>query len=55
MITKECPDCADKIEMPDDTMVGEVVSCKSCGEDWEIASVSFDMVKAERISEDWGE
>lgn len=52
---KECIDCGYKMEIPDDAIRGEIVSCKDCGADWEIASPRLDLVKAERINEDWGE
>ncbi|MGA8843889.1 MAG: alpha-aminoadipate/glutamate carrier protein LysW [Nitrososphaeraceae archaeon] len=57
MIT-ECKDCAGEIKLPQDAMIGEIITCADCGADFEIASKSEDTVEikpAESIGEDWGE
>ena len=44
--------------MPDDAIVGEIVKCKECGSDYEVASISKGAVKlktADVAEEDWGE
>lgn len=53
-----CPDCEAGIKVPEDAMVGEIVSCPDCGLDLEVASVGAGGVELQRISiekEDWGE
>jgi alpha-aminoadipate/glutamate carrier protein LysW len=54
----ECKDCAAQINVPDDAVVGEIVTCPDCGADFEIASKSKDKVElkpAETVGEDWGQ
>ena len=53
-----CPECDAKIKIPDDSSVGEIVSCPDCGADFEIASKNSDVYElkhAEKVGEDWGE
>ena len=57
MIT-ECKDCAGEIKLPQDAMIGEIITCADCGADFEIASKNDNTVEikpAETIGEDWGE
>lgn len=54
----ECKDCAGEIKLPQDAIVGEIITCADCGADFEIASKSEDKIElknAESIGEDWGE
>ena len=54
----ECQDCGGEINIPDDTMVGEVITCPDCGADFEIESNAKGKVElkpAETLGEDWGE
>jgi alpha-aminoadipate carrier protein LysW len=54
----ECKDCAAQINVPDDAVVGEIVTCPDCGADFEIASKSNEKVElkpAETVGEDWGQ
>jgi alpha-aminoadipate carrier protein LysW len=54
----ECQDCGGEINIPDDAMVGEVITCPDCGADFEIESNSKGKVvlkPAETLGEDWGE
>lgn len=54
----KCPECDAAIEVPDDAIQGEIVSCPDCGLDLEIR---FDengtpyLEPAEVEGEDWGE
>lgn len=53
-----CPDCAAEFDVPDDVMVGEIVSCPDCGLDLEVEKVEGNTVELQKISiekEDWGE
>ena len=54
----ECKDCGGKINVPEDVVVGEIVSCPDCGGEFEVASNSegkIDLKPAESVGEDWGE
>jgi len=58
MAIKSCPDCDAEIEVPEDVMVGELVSCPDCGLDLEVVKVEENNIELQRISiekEDWGE
>jgi len=53
-----CPDCNAEFNIPDDVMIGEIVSCPDCGLDLEVVKVEGSNVELERIAiekEDWGE
>ncbi len=54
----KCKICGEKIEVPDDSMAGELVECSACGMSYEIASINAGAVTikpAENVGEDWGE
>jgi len=47
-----------EIDVPDDVMVGEIVSCPDCGLELEVKSVEGGNVELEKLSiekEDWGQ
>lgn len=54
----KCPECDAEIDVPDDALDGEIISCPDCGLDLE---VRFDengglcLEPAEIEGEDWGE
>ncbi|MEM1530530.1 MAG: alpha-aminoadipate/glutamate carrier protein LysW/ArgW [Candidatus Bathyarchaeia archaeon] len=53
-----CPECDAEIEVPDDAISGEIVSCPDCGLDLEVKFDESGMVSlkvAEIEGEDWGE
>lgn len=53
-----CEECSADIKVPDDVVVGEIVSCPDCGLDYEVTEVSSNGAKlkaAETSGEDWGE
>jgi alpha-aminoadipate carrier protein LysW len=55
---KECQDCGAEIKVPDDAVVGEIVTCPDCGTDFEITSKTqniVDLKPAESVGEDWGQ
>ncbi len=58
MVKVVCPDCAAEFDIPDDVMVGEIVSCPDCGLDLEVEKVEGSTVEIQKIAiekEDWGE
>jgi alpha-aminoadipate/glutamate carrier protein LysW len=53
-----CPDCDAEIEVPDDVMKGEILSCPSCGLELEVTITTEDCVELKELGiegEDWGE
>ncbi|MGC8948111.1 MAG: alpha-aminoadipate/glutamate carrier protein LysW/ArgW [Thermoprotei archaeon] len=53
-----CQECGGTITIPDDAIVGEIVSCPDCGIDYEVSQInngSIQLKIAEDIGEDWGE
>ena len=58
MVKSACPDCLAEIDLPDDVMVGEIVSCPDCGLELEVESVEGGKVELQKLvveKEDWGE
>jgi alpha-aminoadipate carrier protein LysW len=54
----QCKECGAEIDVPDDIMVGEILTCPDCGSNFEIASKSegkIEVKPAETIGEDWGQ
>jgi alpha-aminoadipate carrier protein LysW len=52
------PDCDAEIEVPDDVMKGEILSCPSCGLELEVTVNKGDCVELKELGiegEDWGE
>jgi alpha-aminoadipate carrier protein LysW len=57
-LKKECQDCGADINVPDDALVGEIVTCPDCGAEFEISSKTqhtVDLKPAESVGEDWGQ
>jgi alpha-aminoadipate carrier protein LysW len=55
---KDCNDCGAEIKVPNDSMVGEIITCPDCGANFEIIEKSeqkIDVKPAESIGEDWGQ
>ena len=53
-----CAECGAAINVPDDAIVGEIISCKDCSTEYEVAEISNSSVllkPAEQVGEDWGE
>ena len=54
-----CPECDAKLNIPDDAIQGEIISCKDCGASYELTkeegSELFTIRPAELEEEDWGE
>jgi alpha-aminoadipate carrier protein LysW len=53
----ECQECGADISVPEDAVVGEIVTCPDCGGDFEIASKGqkVELKPAETVGEDWGQ
>ena len=52
-----CPECGGEIPVPDDVVIGEIVSCPDCGQEYEVevGEGKVELKVAERSKEDWGE
>lgn len=53
-----CNECDAVMPIPSDAIVGEIVSCKDCGAEYEVAEIKGGtaVVKpADQVEEDWGE
>ncbi|MEM2920837.1 MAG: alpha-aminoadipate/glutamate carrier protein LysW/ArgW [Candidatus Bathyarchaeia archaeon] len=53
-----CSECEGEVDVPDDALPGEIVSCPDCGASYEVVSISKEKVEikpAEVEGEDWGE
>lgn len=57
MSIEKCADCDAQVEIPDDAVTGEIVSCPDCGLDFEVVvSPQGRSIKPVVIEkEDWGE
>ena len=52
----ECPVCAADVELPKDTVQGELIECPDCGTELEVTNVNpFKLQEAPSEEEDWGE
>lgn len=54
----KCLECDGSVNVEDDAVVGEIVTCKDCGADYEVASIdngTITIKAAESVKEDWGE
>ena len=51
-----CPECDDELNIPEDHILGEIITCIDCGTAYEITNKEpVEIKKAETIAEDWGE
>lgn len=53
-----CTECGATLAVPNDAIAGELVSCKDCSQEYEVAEISNGNVllkPAEQVGEDWGE
>ena len=53
-----CTECGAGLSIPNDAIVGEIVYCKDCSSEYEVAEISSSSVllrPAEKVGEDWGE
>ncbi len=54
----KCIECDAVIAIPNDAIVGEIVSCKDCGSEFEVAEIKGGealLKAADQVEEDWGE
>lgn len=49
-----CEECDAEINLPEDSSIGEIVSCPDCGADFELSGDNT-LRPAESVGEDWGE
>jgi alpha-aminoadipate carrier protein LysW len=57
-LNTSCKECGADVTVPSDAIVGEIVSCKDCSSEYEVAEISDGNVllkAAEQVGEDWGE
>ena len=52
-----CPECDAGINVPEDAVEGEIVTCAECGASFELAKTSdgFELKPAQTVGEDWGQ
>jgi alpha-aminoadipate carrier protein LysW len=53
----KCPECDADIDVPEDAVDGEILTCDECGSDIEVvkSDEKLQLRKAELKGEDWGE
>ena len=52
----ECLECVAEINLPDDVMENEIVTCPDCGVELEVISLTpMELDYAPEVEEDWGE
>jgi len=54
----QCYDCNTEFEIPNDVVIGEIVTCPGCGLEFEVKQVESSLITLEELiveSEDWGE
>lgn len=58
MAEANCPDCDDNINVAEDTVKGEILTCSSCGLELEVKQIDGDSIELQElviVGEDWGE
>jgi alpha-aminoadipate carrier protein LysW len=58
MVKTNCIECDKELNISEDSVKGEIVTCPDCGSDFEIVSIEGSRVElkaAEKVGEDWGE
>jgi alpha-aminoadipate carrier protein LysW len=52
-----CPECDADINIPDDAVEGEIVTCPDCGASFELSKApeGFELKPAQTVGEDWGQ
>jgi len=53
-----CPDCDEELEIPEDVLQGEILTCPSCGLELEVKQIQGENVELSELGiegEDWGE
>jgi|TARA_B100001750_G_scaffold145769_1_gene116444 alpha-aminoadipate carrier protein LysW len=55
---QKCQDCDATMKILDDVVVGEIIGCPDCGNEFEVSKIDSNNVTlspAESVGEDWGE
>jgi len=58
VLEAKCPECDADLDIPEDVINGEIVSCPDCGTDFEVVlkdNGEVELKPAEIEGEDWGE
>ncbi len=58
MSKAKCPDCDADLDVPQDTEMGEILSCPGCGLELEVKKVKGGCIDLQELTiegEDWGE
>ena len=51
-----CPICDITLNLPGNTLIGELKDCPECGSELEVVSINpFVLNEAPQVEEDWGE
>jgi len=51
-----CPECDDELNIPEDYVLGEIITCMDCGMAYEVTNKEpVEIKNAETVAEDWGE
>ena len=54
----KCPECDAELVIPNDVMLGEILSCLDCGLELEVKQIEGNNIKLQELvidGEDWGE
>lgn len=53
----KCAECDAGINIPDNAMQGEIVTCVECGSSFELVKTgdAFELKPAQSVGEDWGQ
>ena len=55
-MTANCPECDAQINLPADTVAGEILVCPDCAAELEVTAVNPPaLALAPEVGEDWGE
>jgi len=57
MAKVRCLECDRDLNIPEDVVDGEIITCPDCGANYEVMRTSkgIELKQAESIGEDWGE
>jgi alpha-aminoadipate carrier protein LysW len=56
MATKVCVECGAELQLPEQPLLNEILTCPDCGVELEVISLEpIELALAPEIEEDWGE
>jgi alpha-aminoadipate carrier protein LysW len=58
LVKAKCPICLAEFDLPDDVLLGEIVTCSDCGAELEVKEIKGCEVVLKEVvieKEDWGE